>query len=157
YANRRWPIRVIMMSKQSHLRVKLKLATPLGVLLAVLSAAVAVLGQVSESMRTGDASPLRRLWTPRFDTQAKWDDDLAVSSPGDLAAMERPADGGLWLSGDTALGFAHLQWIAGNQLPGVLQIDRNGKVFINAKELARAVGISAGMDLMDWQHIASFV
>jgi len=141
-----------MAFKRSYLRLELKLASLLAALVLLLSLAAWVLGQVNNGARAGDSSELERL-----DSDASSQDGPALISAGVSSAMERQADGGLWLSGDTAEAFAHLRWIAGRRARGALEATPAGRVSINAKALARGLGLSAGNDSLNRKRVASFV
>src|SRR5215472_3703249 len=112
-----------MAFKRSYLRLELKLASLLAALVLLLSLAAWVLGQVNNGARAGDSSELERL-----DSDASSQDGPALISAGVSSAMERQADGGLWLSGDTAEAFAHLRWIAGRRARGALEANPAGRV-----------------------------
>lgn len=54
-------------------------------------------------------------------------------------ALSRAA-GGLWLSGDREEGLARLQWIVGKECAAFIQVDKDGKVDLDAGLLAKMAG-----------------
>jgi len=145
------------MSTVLHHQVQTKLATNLAAIVAVLSSAFTVIGQVSEGVRGDDTAKVQAPSMLRFETNVKCGDRSAVSAIVNSAALAHSSDGGLWLSGDTATAFADLQWIAGDQPVGVLEMDAAGRVSINLNELARAAGLYSADGSCDWGRIKSFI
>jgi len=133
------------------------LQSALALLLAAFASASIARAQVAAGARSGDNTQIRRLCMMCSGADGAPVDDPATLSFNVSGAIEPRADRGLWLSGDRATATAHLRWIAGKKSPGLIELDGNGRVSVNARELAAALGIHGGIDSMNLQQIASLV
>jgi hypothetical protein len=113
--------------------------------------------QIGTSSFAAEAAVLRLVNSPRFNPNAMDTNNQALLALVDVIPAPKPAVGGLWLSGDAALGYQHLQWIAGDQPAKLLQVSSSGKVSFNLAILANAAGIT-NENIADQQEIiASYV
>lgn len=85
-------------------------------------------------------------------------DGLAAADPVKLAfslivnlSSEKPAihlTGGLWLSGDKEEGLARLQWIVGKDCAAFIQVDSDGKVELDRRQLAEVSRLKAAQPML---------
>jgi len=145
------------MSEEFDQRVRITLFTLVIALFTVFAQPVAALAQTSVNERAIDPSPLPIPDVTRPGPDASTNVGPALLALADVAGTGTAASGGLWLSGDTARGIAHLQWIAGTQSAGLLKMGSGGKVSFDIKVLARAAGIASDNTAGQRERIASFV
>jgi hypothetical protein len=127
------------------------------VLFTILAQAAATHAQIATGRQAGDLPPLRFFEAPCEETNKPASTGPTLLALVDVAGGETAAAGGLWLSGDTARGLAHLRWIAGNQPAGLLKVGREGKVSFDLKILARAAGVTSENTAEQRERIALFV